>query len=146
MFTHEKFERRSPEVKLTLCYRESEHDMITTITAIHTGNQYSINTEVQKYPKSDDELLNTQKFTMHAVELQSVFDYVALYFIKTQVAVEYNLLSPRFRDNDLNRSYILVSDEEDNDETTLSRMEEKLWRYLRLLKGVTVDDFFIESL
>lgn len=146
MFTHDKFDRRSPEVKLTLCYKENKHDMVTTITTIHTGNQYAINTEEQKYPLDQGDPIDTRCFTIHAMDLQNVFDYVALYLIKDKVVIDYNLLSPRFRDEELHKSYILVSDEDDNMTTELSKIEEKLWRYLRLLKGLTVDDFRTERI
>lgn len=146
MFTHDKFERRSPEVKLTLCYKENNHDMVVTITTIHTGNQYVVNTEEQKYPLEQGDPIDTRCFIIHALDLQNVFDYVALYLIKENVVIEYNLLSPRFRDQELHKSYILVSDDDDNVSTELSKIEEKLWRYLRLLKGLTVDDFRTERI
>src|SRR5699024_9612794 len=114
MFTHDKFERRSPEVKLTLCYKENEHDMIVNVTIIHTGNQYAMNTEETKYPLEEGGAIQSRYFVIHAVELQNVFDYIALYLIKERVAIEYILLSPRFRDDEVNRSYILISDKGDN--------------------------------
>jgi len=160
MFTYKDFDRRAPEIRLTLHYKEeeredsenpfsliskrTERDVVVLITAIFTGTQYAVNTEEKKFPLTEDDPVECRFFKMHATELQTVFDYVALFLIKDQLILEYSLLSPRFYEKDEGKSYILVSDFCLG--TDRQSSEDKLWRYLRLLKGMSVEEYRTESL
>jgi hypothetical protein len=177
MFTYQKFDRRAPEVRLILHYKEElfeqpdaisaneinhekrnfksetidreqskiiQQDVIVIITAIHTGKQYKINTEEKKFAVKEEDPVILRYFKMRANDIKTVFDYVALYLIKNQLMIEYNLLSPRVCEDGEERSYIMVSDHDVGSNAT--QAEDKLWRYLRMLKDLSVQKYRTELL